>query len=369
MLKKISPALRAGLVALLVWSIGAATTAAAQSDQGYGLKIYRTDSSLYPFVQVYIRTFDLERKPLVNLNELNLGVMVNGRSYDPSKRQHIVQTVARRPDVVRAVFVLDTSGSMQGTPFESALNAAAAFIDAKRDQDEVALIALDDSPRGYEIISDFERDAGALVRRLSGLEADTGESRLYDALAAAMQLSATTDVTGQGGSLARVASTSIVLFSDGADEGSALSRTDLMTRISGLEIPVPITSLGYATRDASALRNLEALSTNSFGQFHDVSADPSRMTRIVEYIHGVMLNDYVVTFRSYVPVDGDTHNLRIGLEYPSGSGQRSAEATRFEAISPPPVEAITAARKQLNETIPLVDDPYLADPLLDMGGD
>lgn len=337
--------------------------AVAQGDQGYGLKVYRTDSSLYPFVQVYLRTFDLERKPLVNLNELNLGIMVNGRPYDVSKRQYFIQTVARRPDVVRAIFVLDTSGSMRGAPFEAALKAAAAFIDAKREQDEVAVIALDESDRGHELISDFERDSGALVRRLAGLRAETAQSRIYDALAAAMQLAATTDFTARGDSLARVASTSIVLFSDGADEGSALSRSDLMNRISGFSIPVPVTSMGYVTSDPSALRNLEALSTNSFGGFHDVSTDPSRMIRIVEDIHRVMLNDYVLTFRSYVPVDGGVHNLRIGLEYPSGSGQRTAEAATFEAISPPPLPAINQARQQLNQRLEKVDDPYMEDEL------
>lgn len=52
---------------------------------GYGLKIYRVSYDLYPFVQVYFRTFDQRMQPLVNLNYMNIGVMVKGKSYDPRK--------------------------------------------------------------------------------------------------------------------------------------------------------------------------------------------------------------------------------------------------------------------------------------------
>ena len=250
--------------------------------------------------------------------------------------------VANRNDAVRAVFVIDTSASMQGAAFNSALEAAARFIDAKRAQDQVAVIALEDSSTGYRLVSDFERDPGALARRLADLDADTTTSRLYDATGAAMAMSASAG-QGQPGQLANTASTSIIVFSDGKDEGSALVRSDLMNRIAALGIPVPIYSLGYNTGDAAHLLNLDALSRASFGSYTDVSDNPGRMTPIVEGLHRTMQNDYVVTFRSYIPVDGDAHNLKVGLEYPSRSGQLQYQSTSFEAISPPPVPAITEA--------------------------
>jgi len=341
-----------------------ALPAAAQGPSGYGLKIFRTSPALYPFVQVYFRTFDREMQPLVNLNELNIGLMVDGKSYDVTKRQYFLQSIANREDAVRAVFVLDTSGSMQGAPFNAALEATARFIDAKREQDQVAVIALSDGGQGYRLVSDFERDPGALARRLADLDANMQESRIYDAIGAAMQLSAT---AGQGGQMATtpIASTSIIVFSDGKDEGSALSRGDLMGRISDLQIPVPIYGLGYATGDPATLRNLEALASNSFGRMYDVSNQPDRMTQIVEDIHRIKLNDYVLTFRSYVGVDGDRHAVRVGVEYPSRSGQYQFDSASFEAITPPPVEAITRMRQELNQKIPEVQpDPYLEDPLL-----
>ncbi|HUL13903.1 MAG TPA: hypothetical protein VLU73_17275, partial [Methylococcaceae bacterium] len=65
---------------------------------GYGLKIYRVNFGLYPYVQVYFRTFDQNQQPLVNLNEMNIGLMVKGQAYDPVKRQYTIQPLRQRPE-------------------------------------------------------------------------------------------------------------------------------------------------------------------------------------------------------------------------------------------------------------------------------
>ena len=90
------PALFAILAGALLLIAGSAT---GQQGYGfahptsYGIKIYKAESLLYPFVQVYFRTFDQNQRPLVNLNEMNIGIMVKGRSYDPIKRQYFVQSI------------------------------------------------------------------------------------------------------------------------------------------------------------------------------------------------------------------------------------------------------------------------------------
>ena len=52
----------------------------ASDPGGYGLKIYKVNSGLYPYVQVYFRTFDQNQQPLVNLNAMNVGLMVGCRN-------------------------------------------------------------------------------------------------------------------------------------------------------------------------------------------------------------------------------------------------------------------------------------------------
>ncbi|MGH8611825.1 MAG: vWA domain-containing protein [Gammaproteobacteria bacterium] len=343
--------------------LGAMLVAGEALGEGYGLKIYRVDSSLYPFVQVYFRTFDQNKQPLINLNAMNIGLMVKGRAYDPMKRQSGVESILKRQEAIRTVLVLDASKSMAGPPFEAALKAAARFIDSKRPQDEVAVLAIRDTKEGYDRASDFERDPGALGRRLSDVRADGQKTRLYDSIGAAMQLCGMTAQGSVASSLANyIVSCSVVVFSDGGDEGSALSREELNGRITSLAIPVPVYSLAYSKSGSQFFKNLEAISKNSFGIYYLVGETVDRMQQIVEEIQRIVQNDYVVTFRSYVPIDGEEHAFKLGVEYPSGSGKYSYESGRFEALEPPPVAAIQQQIKLLASTITALPDnnPYFA---------
>jgi hypothetical protein len=251
---------------------------------------------------------------------------------------------------------------MKGVPFDASLRAAARFIDSKRSQDQVAIIALDDQGDGYTIISNFERDPGTLGRRLADVKANGRKTRLYDGLGAALLMAGGAGAGGTTTSDASyVASTSIVIFSDGADDGSALTREDMMNRISNLEIPVPIYSLAYSNIDSKHLLNLQALSKNSVGKYFHIGKAFDQMTRTVEEIQNIMQNDYVITFRSYLPVDGEQHAVKIGIEYPAGSGKMRYNSDKFEALSMPRVEVIATAQDQIGQALPLLPDgnPYV----------
>ncbi|NOQ46280.1 MAG: VWA domain-containing protein [Desulfobulbaceae bacterium] len=338
---------------------------AATNLQGYGLKIFRVESGLYPFVHVYIRTYDQNMDPLLNLNKMNIGMMVKGRVYDPAKNQYMIQPLRKRGEAVRTVLVIDTSKTMKGNPFEAALRAAARFIDAKRSQDQVAIIALDDNSDGYTIVSNFERDYGTLGRRLADLNATGEKTRLYDGVAAAMELTAGSgpgsESLGEGD---YIVSSSIVVLSDGNDEDSAISRSDLMTRISTMRLPIPIFSIAFSRVDEKHQRNLQALSRNTFGKFYYIGKKYDNITRNVEDIQNVLQSDYVLTFRAYVPVDGEEHSLKVGIEYPSGSGKMRYDAATFESLEPPPMLQILAAQDTLDRALPNLEgkSPYMVNP-------
>lgn len=324
----------------------------------YGLKIYQVSSALYPYVQVYFRTFDKEMQPLVNLNERNIGLMVKGRSYDPMKQQYFIESLRQRHEATRTVLVLDASKSMAGRPFEASLRACARFIDSKRPQDEVSVLAIRDTKEGYDIVSEFERDAGALGRRLADVKVDGMKTRLYDTIGAALQACGT---VSQGAitpsSATYIVSCSVIVFSDGLDEGSAVSREELNTRISNMPIPIPVYSLAYSRINPKHFKNLEAISKNSFGKYYLIGEAVDKMQKVIEEIQNIIQSDYVVTFRSYVPIDGEMHSFKLGVEYPSGSGKYYYENARFDAIEPPPVSQIIDKLKELNAVMPSLPSP------------
>jgi Mg-chelatase subunit ChlD len=337
------------------------TASVASAQEGYGLKIFRVQSGLYPFVQVYFRTFNSDMEPLVNLNELNIGIMVKGRTYDLSKGQYRIASIRDRNEAVRTVLVIDSSGAMAGPACDEARKAAARYIDSKRPQDQVAILAMSDGKDGHDVISNFERDAGALGRRLADVKCDTKASRLYDTIGAALKMSGmVSQGKSAGGETDYIVSNSIVVMSDGKDDGSAITRDDLSTRISSLEIPIPIYAIA-ASQDSTNFKNLEALSKNSFGKYYVVGETLSRMQKVIEGIQNIQLSDYVVMIRSYVPVDGEEHPMKLGVEYPSRSGKMTYEASKFEALEAPPIPAVKEKLEALSKLIPALPDnnPYL----------
>lgn len=363
--KRIAGFLAAGILVLFSYGPSAWAQFGSTNLQGYGFKIFRVESGAYPFVQAYIRTFNQDMQPLINLNELNVGVMVEGRPYDVAKRQYMIQSIANRKEAIRTVFVLDASASMAGAPFDEAIKAAARFIDMKRPQDQVGILAIVDNTNGYEIVSNFERDNKTLGDRLADVQATGRNTRLYDAIGAAMQMCGLSTEGGTStGDASYVASCSIIVFSDGKDEGSALSRSDLMTRITNLQVPIPIYSLAYSRVNSVYLKNLQALSKNSFGVYYPIGRAITKMTQSVQDIQNILQNDYVVTFRSYLPVDGKNHDLKIGIEYPSRSGKMRYQSTQFEALEAPPLPKILAAQKAMDSALPRLSDgnPYLSNP-------
>ena len=357
------------LVAVLAANIGHAATSTV-GPKGYGLKIFRVESGLYPFVHVYMRTFDQEMNPLVNLNVLNIGLMVEGRVYDPRKKQYLIQPLRSREEATRSILVLDTNKALKGADFEAMIRAAARIIDAKRPQDQVAILALDNSSEGYSVLSNFDREPSLLGRRLADLQPRSDKTRLYDGVAAAMQMAGSAVGGDSSSDVEYIVSTSIIVLGNGRDDDSAINRSDLMTRISSLKIPTPIYSLGFTGAEGKEQRNLQALSKNSFGKYYAIGNAYETITRSIEDIQNIAQSDYVVTFRSYIPVDGDRHNLKIGVEYPTGSGIMYYDASTFEAIEPPTFPRILEAQQKLDKVIPALKDEelYLRNPFAPVAG-
>lgn len=345
------------------WSgLSSAQTASTNLAGDYGFKVYRVESGLYPFVHIFLRTFQPDMTFLPSLNELNVGLMVGGKIYDVAKRQYFIRTVEQYQVATRTVIVVDGSGSMKNEPAANVLRAASRFIDNQRNIDQTAIIASDESVDGYRIVSQFERDKVTLANRLADVTFTAQTTSIFDAVAEGMKMCASSGAGGLGSSDAEYfASCSIILFSDGDDNSSALKRDDLMARINSLETPIPIYSLAYTNSDPEFLKNLQAFSKNSFGKYYAPTEANIDMGQNVEQISSIIKNDYVVVFRAYKPIDGEEHGLKVGVEYPTHSGKMRYESGDFEAIQAPPVDRVRNMQIRLNEALAELPDhdPYL----------
>jgi Mg-chelatase subunit ChlD len=333
------------VLAILGLLVPSASAQGPIGNETWTFDIYHTNFATYPFVHAYIRTFDQSREPLANLNYANIRLMVKGVAYEPltighpqtGQQQYSVETIENRNEAFRTVMVLDCSQSMAGRPFADATSALEKFIEVKRPQDQVAIVAVRDTPQGYQIVSTFQKDATMLRQRLADVRCDGKVTRLYDSIAAALEMCAT---ASQGGINAAegdyVILNSVIVLSDGKDEGSALKREELISSMNRLKVPIPIYSLAYSKESPEHFKNLEALSRATFGRYW-VVPEAQEFARTIQQIHRINRSDYVVTFRSYVPVNGEKHSYKVGVEYPSNSGKVNLRDGQFEALDSKPL--------------------------------
>ncbi len=346
------------------------STALAQSpvsSESFTFRIYETNYALYPFVQVYIRTFDQNKEPLVNVNYANIGVMVKGRMYDPEnvsvqarQAQYSIETLQNRNESFRSVIVWDCSKSMQGQPFSDARSAILKYIEAKRPGDQIAIVALRDAAEGYQVVSSFEKNPVLLMQRVGDVQCDGLKTQLFDGVWAAIGMCSMASQGGITDDLADyVILNSILVVSDGEDDGSAISRAELVSRIGALETPIPVYSLAYSSKPSVGVENLKALSDLTFGRYWGVT-ESREFSTVVQHIHQINRSDYVITFRSYVPVDGEKHAYKIGLRYPANTGQFLFQGGEFEAIDVTPALSdpqIGSIWERYNQGYPPLADP------------
>ena len=309
-----------------------APSAWPQGQGTFALKVYHVNFGFYPIVEAYVRTWDENQEPKENVNIANIGVQVKGKNYDPKTailaNQYGIETLEKRGEGFRTVVVLDASGSMAVEPFADALNALKTFVEAKRPSDQIAVLAIRDTDTGYAVVSPFESNPTMLYQRIRDVKPDGQKTRLYDAVAGALEMGATAFGDTQ------VVLTTIVVLSDGNDEGSAVTRSELINRIGQLNLPLPIHSVAFTKGDKTHLQNIEALSTATFGRYWNLD-DTKQLSTTMQHIHRINRSDYVVTFRAYVPVDGVSYTFRVGVEYPSGTGKFMYGSAAFEAMDSP----------------------------------
>jgi hypothetical protein len=284
--------------------------------------------------------------PIPSLNLMNIGIQVDGKNYDPAKSFDIVSrkgmygidSLQNRDEAFRTVFVWDCSKSMAGRPWQDAKTAIQKYIQIKRPSDQVAIIAIRDTQDGYQLVSNFEKDYTLLYQRIDDVVCDGQKTRLYDSIVAAVQLCTVASQGSINNTAPEFAILNVIVaLSDGHDEGSAISRDVLITRLSSLNPPVPIYSLAYSsTQERQHFLNMEAMSKATFGRYWSLE-DSQNYASTLQKIHHINRSDYVVTFRvpESLQPDGAKHNFAIGIQYPSNSARFLYRQGEFTAMESP----------------------------------
>jgi tight adherence protein B len=179
------------------------------------------------------------------------------------------------------VLLIDASDSMRGHAIAGAMVASRAFASKRARQEQLAVIAFNQSPN---VLLHFTDDGAAIKAALAGHPKLAYGTHIYDAVKAALRLL----------EQAHIRAGSIVVLSDGADTGSRTSEAAAAAGARAAHVRVFTVGLQSPGFEPRALRRLAA---DANGQY-SLATSPAQLQRIYAALGSKFAREYVLSYRS-----------------------------------------------------------------------
>lgn len=254
----------------------------AQKKSGYSVHVAQYDFTDYPRVRMYLEVRDGNGNAVKNLAPN----MFQVSERDAASGNFLMRTVEKAVVInenegLNINMVADTSGSMRDNKIEDAKYIMNNFVDTVQFSagDSVRLVPFNsyiDKSNGYT------SDAFQLKNTINSFYAD-GLTKLYDTLIYSVQ-----DVSGQNGAKC------VIAFTDGYDEGSCNTASDVVDVVSRYDIPVFIVKIGNDGAEYDVdLQRIADVSGGSFRNFYEFNAD---MQSFYSQVYRQMKEYYLVEY-------------------------------------------------------------------------
>jgi VWFA-related protein len=263
----------------------------------------RVDSNL---VLVPVVVTDAVDRPVLGLDKTAF------RLYDDKQEQQITH-FAMEDAPVSVILVFDTSGSM-GKKLQTSRAAVSEFLKASNPEDEFALIEFADQPR---LALKFTDNGDEIANQLLFLQSH-GRTALIDALYMALHYMKS----------ARHTRKAVVIISDGGDNRSRYTRSELKRRVREADVQIysigimePPSSRDATEEEAAGASLLDEMAKLSGGRFFEAESQLS-MAEIARRIGSALRNQYVLGYSpSPGKQDGRYHRISVKLERAKGEGK------------------------------------------------
>lgn len=281
----------------LALAVTAACVAAAPA--AAGITIHNVDTASYPNIRVTVITGKPVSRP-PTLREA--GLPVSGLQ---------ATNLGATKSVVLAV---DRSQSMAGRPLSDAVDAARAFVAAKRPSDQIAVVGF--GHRAVQL-ADFSPSAGDAGNALRGLRVDSRSgTTLWDGATLAAHMLAGEQGTGRA----------LVLLTDGHDTGSSSSAAAAADAARAAGVTVYVIGIEGPQFSPGPLRDLARATGGSYVGAHTTRELRGAYAAVAAALRRTWQLDYATALRPgehatlAVAADGGTATQTLELAGESSSG-------------------------------------------------
>jgi tight adherence protein B len=267
------------LITLLALASACVPTAAAARE----LRVSGTRGTRFPD-RAFVLTLPTSR-PLSarHVHVLENGVPVSGLTVDPA-------SVATD---VGFVLVLDASNSVRGRAVRDVMAAARAFAGRRAPSQKLAVVTFNGDAR---VVLPFTADARTIDEALAKMPPLARGTHIYDGVETALTLLRN----------AKIAAGSVVVLSDGADTGSAVSRVDVREAARRAHVRVFSVAVRSRTYDPAPLRELAAGTGGGFS----AAGSTAELAGIYGQLGSQLANEYILRYRSHA---GPNARIRVAV--------------------------------------------------------
>lgn len=223
------------------------------------------------------------------------------------------------------VLAVDASESMEGAPFDAALEAAAVFLSHRKSGEELGFVAFNGD---VTIVRAPTQDDNALARALADPPELAYGTRIYDALDRSVGLLRN----------ARISAGSIVLLSDGADIGSVHDLDEVVAAARRQRVRIFTVGLRSSAFEDDALREI----ADRTGAAYAEASSPAELEAIYAELGSRLASEYIVSYRSDARPESNV-DVEIAV---AGVGDAG-----FEYVAPTPARVAPYHRSLLSRFV------------------
>jgi len=277
-------------------------------------------------VNIYLSVLDGTDTPNPNLEQKDFAIQEAGSGVDIQS----LHTIKDEP--LNIVLVMDTSKSMSESDINDAKDAANSFVTQLQPNDQVALIAFDDSPRnqGDGKFSVNRKEISANISELS--RNPKAGACIYDAVFSAIKLFPAQTT----GSRAVILLTKNSKNNPSTDKSCAHKSDDVINMASNsLYAPIYVYTLGLKldTTDENEKKNLQALedlATKTGGLFKHLPTSDKLINTFISKDNSLvkqLQSQYILTYKS-ISAAGD-RSLTISVNKPGQATPLDVDTRNF----------------------------------------
>ncbi len=237
------------------------------------LSIHQAEADAKGNVRVLTAVTDSNGRAVSGLSAANFAVAVEGEEIRNARFER-----TRGRDPLSVILAMDVSGSMRGPGIDAAKNGASEFLSRLDANDFCALLSFGE---GVRLTADFTRDRGVIEAALASLDATDAKTHLYQAVFDAVKRAKS----------APTSRSTVVVLTDGRDDGSSLGVEDVIAQVTSAGVPVYTLAYG----PGSDVRLLGRISTLS-GAVSYVAPEAGELRQTYAAIVDQLNNEYLLTF-------------------------------------------------------------------------